>query len=142
MIKLDKVPYRSEVTANGGRDGRAKSSGAVLDLALAVPKELGGLGGTGRNPEQLFCRGLCRLLLDAVKFVVRARKIAIPDGASVAAAVGIGAVPVGYGLEVDLKVHLLGMDRATAEELVAGAHERCPYSNATRANIEVRLTVV
>lgn len=142
MIKLDKVLYRSEVTAMGGRDGRATSSDAVLDLALSVPKELGGPGGTGTNPEQLFAAGYAACFLGAVKFVARGRKIAIPDGASVTAAVGIGAVSVGYGLEVDLKVHLPGIDRTTAEELVTGAHERCPYSNATRGNIEVRLTIV
>jgi osmotically inducible protein OsmC len=140
MIKLDKVLYRSEVTATGGRDGRAKSSDAVLDLALSVPKELGGPGGAGTNPEQLFAAGYAACFLGAVKFVARGRKIA--DDASVTAAVGIGAVAVGYGLEVELKVHLPGLDRATAEELVSGAHERCPYSNATRGNIEVRLIVV
>jgi lipoyl-dependent peroxiredoxin len=142
MIKLEKVLYRSEVTATGGRDGRARSSDAALDVALSVPKELGGPGGRGTNPEQLFAAGYAACFLGAVKFVARGRKIPVPDEASVTAAVGIGAVAVGYGLEVELKVKLPGMDRATAEELVAGAHERCPYSNATRGNIEVRLTVV
>jgi lipoyl-dependent peroxiredoxin len=108
MIKLDKVLYRSVVTATGGRDGRAKSSDAVLDLALSVPKELGGPGGTGTNPEQLFAAGYAACFLGAVKFVARGRRISVPDDASVTAAVGMGAVAVGYGLDVDLKVKFAG----------------------------------
>ena len=134
------LPQRGDSNRRAGRPCNIERR--VLDLALSVPKELGGPGGTGTNPEQLFAAGYAACFLGAVKFVARARKIAIPDDASVTAAVGIGAVAVGYGLEVDLKISLPGMDRATAEELVTGAHERCPYSNATRGNIDVRLTVV
>ena len=116
MTKLEKVLYRTEVTANGGRDRRAKSSDPALDLAPSVPKELGGPGGAGTNPEQLFAAGYAACFLGAVKFVARGRKIVVPDDASVTASVGIGAVPVGYGLEVELKVKLPGMDRPTVSK--------------------------
>jgi lipoyl-dependent peroxiredoxin len=121
---------------------RDRSSSAIPLLSSIVSSALSGRAGAGTNPEQLFAAGHAACFLGAVKFVARGRKIAVPDDASVTAAVGIGAVAVGYGLEVELKVHLPGIDRATAQELVTGAHERCPYSNATRGNIEVRLTVV
>ncbi len=109
---------------------------------LSVPKALGGPGGDGTNPEQLFAAGYAACFLGAIKFVARQRKIAVPDSASVTAAVGIGPVAVGYALEVDLRASLPGLDRALAEELVHGAHERCPYSNATRGNVAVTLTLL
>ncbi len=141
MTKLDKVLYRAEATATGGRDGRAISSDGVLDLALSVPKELGGPGAAATNPEQLFAAGYAACFLGAVKLVSRQQKIALPEEPSVTAAVGIGAVAVGYGLEVELRVSLPGIEKAAAEEIIAAAHERCPYSNATRGNIEVRLSL-
>lgn len=141
MMAIDKVLYRTEATAFGGRDGRAATGDGALDVALTIPKELGGPGGAGTNPEQLFAAGYAACFLGAVKLVARQRKIALPADAAVTAAVGLGAVTVGYGLEVDLRVHLAGIDRATAEEIVAGAHERCPYSHATRGNIAVRLSI-
>jgi osmotically inducible protein OsmC len=142
MIRLEKVLYRAEATATGGREGRAMSSDGVLDVALSVPKELGGAGGAATNPEQLFAAGYAACFLGAVKLVARQRKLALPEDVAVTAAVGIGAVAVGYGLEVELGVHLPGLDREIAEEIVTGAHERCPYSNATRGNIAVRLSVL
>ncbi|WNJ93963.1 organic hydroperoxide resistance protein [Bosea sp. 685] len=141
-MRLEKVLYRAEATATGGRDGRAVSSDGVLDVALSVPKELGGAGGAATNPEQLFAAGYAACFLGAVKLVARQRKLNLPDDVAVTAAVGIGAVAVGYGLEVELAVRLPGLDREIAEEILAGAHERCPYSNATRGNIAVRLSVL
>lgn len=141
MMRLEKVLYRAEATATGGRDGRAVSSDGVLDVALSVPKELGGAGGAATNPEQLFAAGYAACFLGAVKLVARQRKLTLPEDVAVTAAVGIGAVAVGYGLEVELSVRLPGLDRAIAEEILAGAHERCPYSNATRGNIAVRLSL-
>lgn len=142
MMRLEKVLYRAEATATGGRDGRAVSSDGVLDVALSVPKELGGAGGAATNPEQLFAAGYAACFLGAVKLVARQRKLTLPEDVAVTAAVGIGAVAVGYGLEVELAVRLPGLDREIAEEILAGAHERCPYSNATRGNIAVRLSIV
>jgi Ohr subfamily peroxiredoxin len=141
MTELDKVLYTAEATATGGREGRAVSSDGALDLALSIPKDLGGPGGAGTNPEQLFAAGYAACFLGAVKLVGRQRKIALPDDVTVTAAVGIGPVTTGYGLQVDLKVALPGVEPALAREILAGAHERCPYSNATRGNIAVRLSV-
>jgi osmotically inducible protein OsmC len=141
MTKLEKVLYRAEATATGGREGRAVSSDGVLDVALSVPRELGGPGAAATNPEQLFAAGYAACFLGAVKLVSRQRKIDLPDDVSITALVGIGAVAVGYGLEVELRAHLGGIERSVAEEIVAAAHERCPYSNATRGNIAVTLSV-
>jgi len=142
MLKPEKVLYRAEVTATGGRDGRAAAADGSFSARLAVPKALGGPGGEGTNPEQLFAAGYAACFLGAVKFVARSRKIAVPDEASVAASVGIGPVAVGYALAVELKVSLPGLDRAVAADLVSAAHERCPYSNATRGNVDVRLEII
>lgn len=142
MMRLENVLYRAEATATGGRDGRAVSSDGVLDVALSVPRELGGAGGAATNPEQLFAAGYAACFLGAVKLVARQRKLTLPEDVAVTAVVGIGAVAVGYGLEVELGVRLPGLDRETAEEILSGAHDRCPYSNATRGNIAVRLSVL
>lgn len=141
MNKLDKVLYRAQATANGGRDGRAVSSDKVLDIQLSTPKELGGGGGPGTNPEQLFAAGYSACFLGAMKFVAAQKKQTLPADTTVTGQVGIGQIPGGFGIEVDLKVSLPGMDRTEAEQLVEAAHGVCPYSNATRGNIEVRLSV-
>jgi Ohr subfamily peroxiredoxin len=141
MNKIDKVLYRAQATANGGRDGRAVSSDKVLDIQLSTPKELGGGGGPGTNPEQLFAAGYSACFLGAMKFVAAQKKQTLPADTTVTGQVGIGQIPGGFGIEVDLKVSLPGMDRAEAEQLVEAAHGVCPYSNATRGNIEVRLSV-
>lgn len=142
MTTPDKILYRAEVSATGGRDGRAASSDGSFAVSLSVPKELGGPGGAGTNPEQLFAAGYAACFLGAIKFVARSRKVAVPDDAAVIALVGIGPVAVGYALDVELRVSLPGLDRATAQALVEGAHERCPYSNATRGNVAVKLTLI
>lgn len=137
----EKILYEAEVTATGGRDGKAASSDGAFSVNLSVPKGLGGPGGDGTNPEQLFAAGYAACFLGAVKLVARNRKVALPDTASVTAKVGIGPAPVGYALAVELKASLPGVDRQTGEEILAGAHERCPYSNATRGNVDVKLTL-
>jgi lipoyl-dependent peroxiredoxin len=142
MMTPEKILYETEVTATGGRDGKATSDDGLLSVSLSVPKSMGGPGGEGTNPEQLFAAGYAACFLGAVKLVARTRKVVSSAEPSVTAKVAMGPVPVGYALAVELKVSLPGVERAVAEEVVAGAHERCPYSNATRGNIEVKLTVV
>lgn len=137
----EKILYETAVTAHGGREGKAESVDGGFAVNLSVPKGLGGPGGDGTNPEQLFAAGYAACFLGAVKLVARNKKIALSDDVSITAKVGIGPVPVGYALAVELTASLPGIDRAVAEEIVAGAHERCPYSNATRGNIDVVLTV-
>ena len=142
MMRPEKILYQAEVTATGGRDGKASSHDGLLSVSLSVPKSLGGPGGEGTNPEQLFAAGYAACFLGAVKLVARARKITPSAEPTVTAKVGMGPVAVGYALTVELKVDLPGLKKSVAEEIVAGAHERCPYSNATRGNIDVKLTVV
>lgn len=142
MNKIDKVLYRAEASATGGREGQATSSDKVLDVKLSTPKELGGGGGPGTNPEQLFAAGYSACFLGAMKHVAGQQKLSLPADTKVIGKVGIGAIPQGFGIEVDLAISVPGMDRAAAEKLVQAAHGVCPYSNATRGNIEVRLSVV
>ncbi|MDT7519214.1 organic hydroperoxide resistance protein [Rhodoferax sp. TBRC 17660] len=139
--KIEKVIYTAHATSTGGRDGTTRTSDSLLDLKLAVPKEMGGAGG-GVNPEQLFASGYSACFIGAMKFVAGTQKIALPADTSINASVGIGQIPQGFGIEVALEVSIPGMDRAAAEALVAKAHEVCPYSNATRGNIEVSITIV
>jgi osmotically inducible protein OsmC len=142
MMHPDKILYQAEVTATGGRDGKAASTDGLLDVALSIPKSLGGPGGPGTNPEQLFAAGYAACFLGAVKLVARTRKITPSAEPTVTAKVGMGPVAVGYALTVELQVQLPGLEKSVAEEIVHGAHERCPYSNATRGNIDVKLTVL
>ena len=140
-MSIEKVLYRATAQATGGRDGRAVIPANGLELALSTPKELGGAGGQGANPEQLFAAGYSACFLGAMKFVAARDKIALPADVSIEGSVGIGAIPNGFGIEVDLKVSLPGMARDAAQALVDKAHVVCPYSNATRGNIDVRLSV-
>jgi len=140
-MSVEKVLYRAQAQATGGRDGRAVSSDNVLDVRLTTPRELGGAGGEGSNPEQLFAAGYSACFLGAMKFVAARDKIAIPTDVSVQGSVGIGPIPTGFGIEVELKISLPGLDRAAAQGLVDKAHIVCPYSNATRGNIDVTLTL-
>lgn len=141
-MSIEKVLYRAHATATGGRDGRAVSSDGVLDIKLGTPKELGGAGGAVTNPEQLFAAGYSACFLGAMKFVSAREKIAFPADASVQGNVGIGQIPTGFGIEVELQINLPGLDRAVAQGLIEKAHIVCPYSNATRGNIDVTLTLV
>ncbi|MCE3264893.1 MAG: organic hydroperoxide resistance protein [Pseudoduganella sp.] len=142
MAKISNILYRANATSTGGREGKSVSSDGALDVKLTTPKELGGNGAFGTNPEQLFAAGYSACFIGALKFVGGRDKIAVPADASINATVGIGPIETGFGIEVELKISLPGLDRATAERLVHAAHIVCPYSNATRGNIDVTLTIV
>jgi len=137
------IAYTAHASATGGRDGRATSDDGVLDLQLVVPKELGGPGGPGANPEMLFAAGHSACFLGAMKFVAGKQKLQVPADAKVSADVGIGPRDdgTGFGIAVTLNVSLPGMDKAVAEKLVADADIVCPYSHATRGNIPRELKV-
>lgn len=141
-MALDKILYQAEATATGGRDGHAVSSDGTLDLSLSTPKALGGAGGDGTNPEQLFAAGYSACFIGAMKVVAGQEKIDLPADHSVTGQVGIGPAGEAFGIAVTLNVSLPGLDRATAETLVHKAHQVCPYSNATRGNIDVELNVM
>ncbi|MGF6598371.1 osmotically inducible protein OsmC [Paraburkholderia sp. GAS448] len=141
-MSIEKVLYRANAHVTGGRDGRAVVPDSGLDLKLTTPKELGGGGGDGANPEQLFAAGYSACFIGAMKFVGARDKIAIPADVSVDGSVGIGVIPNGFGIEVELKISLPGMQREAAQDLINRAHIVCPYSNATRNNIDVTLTLV
>jgi osmotically inducible protein OsmC len=141
MNKLEKVIYRAEATTTGGRDGRSVSSDNKLEVKLSPPKEMGG-NGDGTNPEQLFAAGYSACFLGAIKAVAGKEKITIPAETKITGKVGIGAIPQGYGIEAELVISIPGMDKAAAKSLVEKAHQVCPYSNATRGNIEVTLTII
>lgn len=140
-MSIPQVLYRAHAKATGGRNGHASIPEAVLELKLTSPKELNGPGGEGANPEQLFAAGYSACFLGAMKFVSNRDGIAMPADASIEGAVGIGPIPDGFGIEVELKISLPGMGRAAAQGLIDKAHKVCPYSNATRGNIDVRLTL-
>jgi Ohr subfamily peroxiredoxin len=135
------ILYTASATSTGGRDGRSISSDKALDVQLSTPKELGGAGGAGTNPEQLFAAGYSACFIGALKFVGAKEKIAVPADVSVTAQVGIGPITTGFALDVELTISLPGLERAVAEDLVEKAHQVCPYSNATRGNVDVRLTL-
>ena len=142
MNKIENVLYRAQASSTGGREGQAASADGVLDVKLTTPKELGGNGAVGTNPEQLFAAGYSACFLGAMKFVAGQKKIVLPAETRITGKVGIGQIPQGFGIEVDLEVSVPGMAHADAQALVEAAHGVCPYSNATRGNIEVRLSVV
>lgn len=136
------VIYKATVTSTSGRDGRAVSSDNFLDVKLSTPRELGGAGGEATNPEQLFAAGYSACFLSAMKYVASQSKIALPADSSVRAEVGIGQIPGGFGLDVELFINLPGIADEVADDLIAKAHLVCPYSNATRNSLKVRLTLI
>lgn len=140
-MSIAKVLYEATATATGGRDGKATSSDGVLSVQLATPRELGGAGGSGTNPEQLFAAGYSACFLGALKFVASRQKQSLPADTQVTAKVGIGQIPTGFGIEVTLRISAPGVERAVLEDLVNQAHVVCPYSNATRGNIDVSLVI-
>jgi len=139
-----KVLYETKARATGGRDGRSQTLDGALDVKLATPKELGGAGGEGNNPEQLFAAGYAACFLGAMKFVAsQGGSAKVPNDATVTSTVGIGPrTEGGFGLAIALEISLPGVERAAAEDLVAKAHQVCPYSNATRGNIDVALSIL
>ena len=138
------IVYSTKATSTGGREGRSATEDGRLSVQLSTPKELGGAGGAGTNPEQLFAAGYSACFIGAIKFVAGQDKIKLPTEPEITATVGIGANPkgVGFAITVDMSIKLEGMDHAAATALVEKAHQVCPYSNATRNNVDVKLTVV
>lgn len=139
--KLDKVLYTAKARTTGGRDGRSVSDDGLLDVKLSPPKELGGIGGA-TNPEQLFAAGYSACFMSAMKHVAGMKKVAVPADASIEATVDLGPIPAGFGIAAHLAISLPGLERAVAQDLIDTAHQVCPYSNATRGNIVVELTLI
>ena len=142
MNVLQNVAYTAKATATGGREGVAKSDDGRLDVNLSTPKGLGGDDGKGTNPEQLFAAGYAACFIGALKFVAGSEKIELPSDTHINSEVSIGAIEGGFGIAVKLAVSLGDMDKTAAQELVDKAHQVCPYSNATRGNIEIELSVI
>ncbi len=140
-MSIDKILNAATATATVGREGRARSSDRVLDMQLSTPRELGGAGGPGTNPEQLFAAGYSACFLGALKFVAGKQKVALPADTTVTGKVGIGTIPAGFGIEAELTIAAPGVPRDTLQALVDQAHTVCPYSSATRGNIDVSLLI-
>ncbi len=140
-MSLSKVLYTAKVKVTGGRDGEAVSDDGHLKVKLGTPKEMGGAGGDATNPEQLFAAGFSACFLSAMKMIAGKKNLPISNNPSITAEVGIGPVGQAFGLQATLNISLPGMEEKAAKELVETAHQVCPYSNATRNNIEVRLNV-
>ncbi|MDM7462695.1 organic hydroperoxide resistance protein [Tepidimonas taiwanensis] len=137
MPALDKVLYTARVHTTGGRDGTSRADDGRLDVRLSPP----GTAGTGTNPEQLFAAGYSACFIGALKAVAARQKIPLPADVAVDAEVDLGPMGEAYGIAVRMTIHLPGMDRSQAQALVDAAHRVCPYSNATRGNIDVTLTL-
>lgn len=143
MQKLDKVVYTAHAVTSGGREGRSITSDGKINMKMVKPRELGGpVESDGANPEQLFAMGYSACFLGAIKHVASQTKQTVPDNASINGIVNLGTVPGGFGLSVELKISLPGMQPKIAQDLIDKAHKVCPYSNATRDNIDVKLTLV
>ena len=138
MTKLEKVLYTAKAHTTGGRDGASKTSDGRLDVTLSSP----GTSGTGTNPEQLFAAGYSACFIGAMKAVAGKMKVTLPADLAIDAEVDLGPIPNAYGIAARLNVNLPGMDRAAAQGLIDAAHKVCPYSNATRGNIDVTITLV
>ena len=137
------VLYKTRATSTGGRDGQSRVEDGKLSFTLATPKELGGAGGEGANPEQLFAAGYSACFIGAMKVAGQQLKIRVPAETSVTAHVGIGPRSEGgFGITAELEISVPGLDRADAEKVVETAHQICPYSNATRGNVDVGLTII
>jgi osmotically inducible protein OsmC len=136
------VKYKTSATATGGREGSARSEDGKFEAKLSSPKELGGAGGDGTNPEQLFAAGYSACFIGALKAAGAQMKVKVPADTKVTATVGIGPRSEGgFGITADLLVDLPGLDREEAQKLMDAAHQVCPYSNATRGNVDVGLTL-
>ena len=131
--------YQTRATAVGGRDGHVRTDDGLLDVTLSMPQALGGKE-AGTNPEQLFAAGYAACFQSALAFVARQQKIGL-TGSTVTGIVGLAPIEIGFRLEVALEIETQGLSQVEAEALVATAHKVCPYSNATRGNIDVALSV-
>ena len=138
MAQFEKVVYTAKAHTTGGRDGASRTSDGRLDVKLSMP----GAPGNGTNPEELFAAGWSACFLSAMKVVALRTKVAVPADAAIDAEVDLGTSHGAYGLAARLNVSLPGMDRAAAQSLVNAAHQVCPYSIATRGNIDVALNVI
>ncbi len=138
MTQLDKVLYTAKAHTTGGRDGQSQSDDGRLNVTLSSP----GTAGTGTNPEQLFAAGYSACFIGAMKAVAGKMKVTLPADLAIDAEVDLGPIPNAYGIAARLNVSLPGMDRAAAQGLIDAAHQVCPYSNATRGNIDVTITLV
>ncbi len=138
MTTLEKVLYTAKAHTTGGRDGASKTDDGRLNVTLSSP----GTSGTGTNPEQLFAAGYSACFIGAMKAVAGKMKVTLPADLSIDAEVDLGPIPNAYGIAARLNVNLPGMDRAAAQQLIDAAHQVCPYSNATRGNIDVTITLV
>lgn len=140
-MTIENILYTATASATGGREGKASSSDNALNVKLSTPRELGGSGGDGTNPEQLFAAGYSACFLGALKFVAGKQKIALPESTSVTGKVGIGQIPSGFGIQAELTIAAPGVANDVLQTLVDQAHIVCPYSNATRNNIDVTLII-
>jgi Ohr subfamily peroxiredoxin len=140
LNKLEKILYTAHAHTTGGREGKSSTSDGVLSINLTPPKEMGG-SGKATNPEQLFAMGYSACFMGAMKHVASIRKVKIPDDASIDASVSIGPISKGFGIDVRMDITLPSLDRVIAQEIIDEAHQVCPYSNATRGNIEVILSL-
>ena len=138
MTTLDKVLYTAKAHTTGGRDGASRSDDGRLDVKLSSP----GTAGTGTNPEQLFAAGYSACFIGAMKAVGGKMGITVPEGVTVDAEVDLGQIPNAYGVAARLQVSLPGLEKDKAQQLIDAAHQVCPYSNATRGNIDVTITLV
>lgn len=138
MTALEKVLYTAKAHTTGGRDGASRTDDGRLDVTLSSP----GTAGTGTNPEQLFAAGYSACFIGAMKAVAAKMKATLPADLSIDAEVDLGPIPNAYGIAVRMNVSLPGMDKVAAQALIDAAHQVCPYSNATRGNIDVVITLV
>jgi lipoyl-dependent peroxiredoxin len=137
MTQLEKVLYTAKVRTTGGREGASRTDDGRLDIKLSPP----GMGGSGTNPEQLFAAGYSACFIGALKAVAGRMKMTLPSDLAVEAEVDLGPTPGAYGIAARLRVSLPGIERAAAQALLEAAHKVCPYSNATRGNIEVKISL-
>jgi len=143
-MPIDNSIYSASATSIGGRTGTSSTSDGRLTVDLSTPSELGGDGGAGTNPEQLFAMGYSACFIGAIKAVAGAQNLDVPENVSITADVAIGPMTGkegAFSIDVALAVSIPGMERAAAQKLVADAHEVCPYSNATRGNVDVKLSI-
>ncbi len=141
-MSLEKVLYTARATSTGGRTGTSATADGKLNLTMSTPAELGGGGGPGTNPEQLFAAAYSACFIGAMKAAAAKRKLSLPESTSITADVGIGPIPNGFGLQVAMEIRVPGWSREQAQEIVQAADQICPYSNATRGNVDVKLDIV